>query len=288
MRDTYQEITNRILDLLNTGVVPWRKPWSASGYAPSSLASGKAYRGINTFLLNATPYVSPYWVTYKQAQERGGHVRKGEKGWPLVFWKIVTKNNDEGEAAALYPFLKTWTVFNVEQTEGLSYTQVEKPTFDTIEAAEAIIAGMPNAPKLSHDGGAEAYYRPSSDSVHLPRRESFRSPESYFNVAFHELSHATGHLSRLNRPGVGLCGATFGTKGYAREELVAEMAAAMLGGECGIVPSTIDNSAAYVANWLGALAHDTKLVIVAAGAAQKAADYIMGRVDAETETADAA
>src|SRR5690606_19685262 len=143
---------NRIVDLLAQGIIPWRRPWTVQ--KPLNLVSGKSYRGINVFTLSSAPYTSPYWLTFRQAQERGGHVRKGERGMPIVFWKIVEKDDE------IYPVLQSWTVFNVQQCDGIAYPALEVPTFDPIAAAENVAAQMPNAPTITHDGGSRAFYRP--------------------------------------------------------------------------------------------------------------------------------
>jgi len=281
--DTYQTITNRIMELLEGGTIPWRKPWAAASTAPKNLASGKPYQGINTILLGCTPYQSPYWLSYNQARERGGHVRKGEQGWPITFWRFVEKDESDAEGKG-YPILRQWTVFNVEQCEDIDYPKPEAhPAVDTIAAAEAIVLNMPNRPAIYH-GGDKAFYRPYSDSVHMPAREHFESAAAYYSVLFHEMGHSTGHASRLNRPDI-VNSFNFGSHTYSREELVAEMCAAMLCGVSGISPTTVENSAAYIQSWLRVLKGDKRLVIVAAGAAQKAADHIRG-VSAQEKDGD--
>jgi antirestriction protein ArdC len=175
--------------------------------------------------------------------------------------------------------LRYYSVFNVEQCDGIEYPKPDVPTFEftPIERAEQIVAGMPNKPEIT-SGGDSAYYRPSLDQVNMPPKERFERPEYFYDTLFHELTHATGHESRLNRKGVADKDehSQFGSDPYAREELVAEMGASFLCGHAGIVERTIDNSAAYIGHWLEQLKQDPRLVIVAAGQAQKAADYILG------------
>jgi antirestriction protein ArdC len=282
-RDTYQQVTDRIIQLMEAGVVPWRKPWRTAN--PKSLTSGLPYRGINAFVLSAAPYSSPYWVTFNQARARGGAVRKGEKGWPLIFWKFIEQRDQEtGEVANSYPILKSWTIFNVEQCDGLEYPQPAPRQFAPIEEAERMVATMPAAPVIHHDGGSRAFYRPARDTVHMPLRETFGKPEEYYSTLFHELAHATGHPTRLDRPGIRDF-AGFASHSYGVEELIAEMTAAMLCGICGIEPMTIDNSAAYISSWLMTIREDKRLLVTAAGAAQKAADYIL-RQSAQSESSD--
>ena len=283
--NVYEIITQRICALLEAGTIPWHKPWSTSaGNAlPRNLASGKPYRGVNVFLLHAMNYASPWWLTFKQAQERGGHVRKGEHATPVVFWKwLDTDERDEQGRAKRVPLLRYYSVFNVAQCDG-----VEAPAPATagtprehtpIEAAERIVAAMPKCPTISR-GGQQACYSPALDLVRMPEPGTFQTAEDYHSTLFHELTHATGHESRLNRKGVsGSDGewSAFGSAPYAREELVAEMGAAFLCGQAGIVERTLNNSAAYVAGWLERLKSDARLVVTAAAQAQKAADYVLG------------
>ena len=277
--DIYQVITDQVCALLEQGVAPWKKPWSVSGVAPQNLVSHKAYRGINTFLLNASNYQSPYWLTYKQATEKGGHIRKGEHGTRVVFWKLFTKETEDEEQEEIsvktLPLLRFYTVFNVEQCEGVESPSLDIPEWPEnkrIEKAEAVQLGMPNRPQVTY-GGTGAFYNPLRDYVNVPEFKYFENPAEFYSALFHELGHSTSHASRLNRQ-VG--NHTFGSHDYAQEELVAEMTSAFLCGYCGIETSTIENSAAYMQGWLKALRNDKKLVVVAAAQAQKAANYILG------------
>lgn len=289
MRDTMSEavyaiITDRILSLLEKGTVPWHKPWRAGYQAPSNLISGKAYRGINTFILNAASYGSPYWLSFKQAQGLGGNVRKGERACPVVFWKWLEKADPKTGEPERIPFLRYYSVFNIAQCENIPADKI--PASDTpththspVEAAERIVGAMPKAPEIRH-GQGRAFYSPRLDFVGMPDLSAFPAREEYYSTLFHELAHSTGHKERLNRKGVnGSDGdlAQFGSDRYAKEELVAEMGAAFLCGECAIVERTLDNSAAYVAGWLARLKGDAKLVVQAAAQAQKAADFILAR-----------
>lgn len=274
--DVYQIITDRIIELLENGVAPWRKPWSC-GKAPTNLVSGKEYQGINTFLLAHSAWNSPYWLTFKQAQDRGGHVRKGEKGTPVIFWTIYEKEDESAEdGKKRLPVLRYYTVFNAEQCDGIETPPSnvpEWPEHDRIEKAEAIQLAMPNRPTVTY-GGGRAFYRPSTDTVTVPELKRFEKPEEFYSTLFHELAHATGHESRLNREGV-VGRHYFGDKDYSREELIAEMTAAFLCGHCGIENSTLENSAAYLQSWIKVLRGDKKLAITAAAHAQKAANYIL-------------
>jgi antirestriction protein ArdC len=286
----YQMVTDKIIEALEKGVVPWQKPWKGAGMH-TNLISKKSYRGINQFVLDMVAqmndYTSPYWLTFKQIEAKGGSLKKingedepgtGQKGTPVVFWKIMKIETDQKDdkgrpVIKTIPLIRYSNVFNIEQTD-LEIPEVPKPEdFNPIENAQAIIKGMPNAPKIKH-AGDRAFYRPATDGVTLPKPESFDSSEHYYQTAYHELVHSTGHTSRLNRPEVMNMG-TFGDDPYAKEELVAEMGAAMLSAVAGIDMPVMDNSASYIASWLKRLKDDKKLVIQAASKAQQAADYII-------------
>jgi antirestriction protein ArdC len=281
--DVYGIITERILALLEQGTIPWQKPWATNGEdcMPRNLTSRKPYRGVNVFLLHAMSYASPYWLTFRQAQELGGNVRKGEKACPVVFWKWLDLEGNEPDEKKRVPMLRYYSVFNVAQCEGIEASAPESKgrEHSPIEAAERIVTTMPQKPVLQH-GGTRACYLPAFDRVDMPRPETFQSPEAYYDTLFHELTHSTGHETRLNRKGVaGSEGewSAFGSTPYAKEELVAEMGGAFLCSHAGIVERTINNSAAYVAGWLERLRNDNRLVVQAAAQAQKAADYILGK-----------
>lgn len=277
-------ITEQIIDRLEKGEIPWRRPWTplAGPNAPRNLLTGKPYRGINTFILACQSFSCPYWLTYKQARDKGGNIRRGETGTTVVFWKWVeVEDSENGEEKAI-PFLRHYTVFNLEQTEGIeappSPIVIEKP-FNPIQTAEDIIAAMPRRPEIRHSG-SRAYYKPTCDLVNIPPRETFHQEEEYYCTLFHEIGHATGHSSRLNRKGV-TDYTSFASHEYSKEELVAEMTAAFLCAETGIEQATIDNSAAYIQSWLKELNNDKSMVILAAGQAQKAVDFIINRQTAD-------
>lgn len=277
--DVYQIITDRVIELLERGVVPWRKPWRTAG-GPRSLVSGKPYRGVNVFLLNCAGFDSPFWLTYRQAADRGGTVRKGERSSIVVFWKWLERDERDPESGKLkpkrIPLLRYYRVFNASQCDGIEYpmtTVVESP-IPAIDCCESVVDGMPNRPTIEHHGD-QALYRPSADTVVMPNRGRFESAEAYYTTLFHELAHSTGHKSRLDRTGIANP-SRYGSSSYAREELVAEMGAAFLCGHTGIDPATVEQSASYVKSWLGKLRDDRKLVVTAAAQAQKASDFILG------------
>jgi antirestriction protein ArdC len=282
----YDQITERIVAMLEKGTVPWRKPWQAKSGFPRNLVSGKPYRGINVFLLHALSYESPFWLTFKQAQELGGNVRKGEKACPVVFWKqLEVEDKTTGETEKV-PMLRFNYVFNVAQCDGLKNIPAPVETPATVSTKpEAILENMPHRPAIKH-GMTKAFYSPSEDYVGLPNRDRFDSEAGFFATAYHEIVHSTGHASRLNRPTL-TESQGFGSNPYCKEELIAEMGAAFLCGQAGIAESTIENSAAYVQNWLEQLQNDKKLIVQAAAQAQKAADFILGTKFNDTPASDA-
>jgi len=273
--DVYQIVTDRIIGMLEDGVVPWNKPWATGSDAPMNLVSKKAYRGVNVWLLSCAGFSSPYWVSYKQATELGGQVRKGEKSTPVVYWKMFETIDKDTKEKKVIPMLRYYNVFNVSQCDGLNIPVTDEPqiTFNPIEEAEKIVANMQKKPVITHSEQS-AYYRRDSDIVNMPQKETFKGEAEYYSTLFHELTHATGHESRLGR--FQNVVSKFGDTNYAKEELVAEMGASYLCGVAGIVDRTIDNSAAYIASWLKRLKDDKKLVVSAAGKAHAACDYILG------------
>ena len=297
----YQNVTGRILSSLKAGVIPWEKPWQTphftGGPFPRNFRTGKPYRGINVFLLWSSPYNSPFWLTFKQAQELKGTVRMGEKGTQIVFYKQLCDPRKEDESTReeddRAPFvLCYYTVFNVEQCDGLALPQIiEQPAtaleIDADETCEAIVTGWENRPALHLTSATEcrAYYRPSTDSVHMPVRSRFVDAPHYYSTLFHELVHSTGHESRLNRT----FGDHFGDELYSQEELVAEMGAAFLSAIAEIANAHTDrNTTAYIQNWISKLEEDNRLIVHAAANAQRAVDSILGTTFVEETEEDAA
>lgn len=285
-RDIYQEVTNRILELLDGGVAPWRQPIKRSAQGngmPKSLSTGKNYRGINVFLLAMTSWAlgfeSDYWATFNQISKQEGKVKKGEKSTLVVFWKQASTTDKESGEDITIPVLRHYNVFNVEQCEGVTAPDQLPPEtppepFIPIEAAAAIIANYASPPTIEHRGHTASYV-PARDLVKIAPPERFEVRESYYATLFHELAHSTGHTSRLNR-GLDEAPAPFGSPDYSKEELVAEMGSAFLCAAAGISPPTIEQSAAYIDGWRKRLQDDKKLVVQAAGQGQRAADHILG------------
>ena len=289
--DAYGIVTEKIINLLESGIVPWRKPWTSTGL-PRNLVSKKPYKGVNYFLLSATKYVSPFWLTYRQASELGGHVRKGEESTIVIFWKVedskrsneyleVEETDDKDRRRFL---LRFYRVFNLEQCELPQSVldklpKIETYQHDPIEAAERIIANMPNPPEIQY-AGSKAFYSPITDRITLPPRELFTSAEEFYASLDHEASHATGHPKRLNRESIAEA-APFGSAHIRFEGVVAEMSAAYLCAEAGISPAVIENQAAYIQGWLAKIRSDKRLVVIAAAQAQRATDYILNRASAE-------
>jgi antirestriction protein ArdC len=283
---TYQIVTDRIIAKLEAGTIPWKHFASSALAEPKNLVSKKPYRGINHFLLSGSKYRSEFWLTYKQAQDLGGHVKKGEKGEVIVFWKFLDIEDKETGDHKEIPLLRHYCVFNAQQCEGIDYTKLIEPVErigDPIAAAEAIVNNMPDRPRMVIDQTPKAYYSPGEDFVHMTKRSACVSDSAYYDTLFHELTHSTGHASRLNRFQEDACNHHFGSKSYACEELVAEMGAAMLCAESGIFQETEENSAAYIASSLTKLSNDNKLVVHAAGKAQKAADYILNHAEQHSD-----
>lgn len=291
-QDIYSRITDQIIRILETGVKPWTQPWAA-GHAAGPVSrplrwSGQSYAGINVLTLWASAmergYAAPIWMTFKQALELGGAVRKGEKGSPVVYANTLTRTETDettGEDAEVaIPFLKGYTVFNVEQIDGLPahfYAQANaNPNPDQpIEHAQRFFAAT--GAKLMHGGNA-AYYRMASDHIQMPEFAAFLSAHDYYATLAHESIHWTRHPSRLDRS---FDQKRFGDAGYAQEELVAELGAAFLCADLGLTLEDRPDHAAYIASWLKALRDDKRAIFTASAHAQRAADYLHGLQSAQ-------
>ena len=274
--DIYAEITARIIDQMENGIIPWQKPWVANGKAISH-ATGKAYSLLNQMLLGRPGE----YLTFKQCQEAGGRVRKGEKSSMVVFWKWIEQEDEETGETKEVPFLRYYNVFHIDQCEGITAKYTQESTFpdgaSTVEYAQDIIYDYlgREAVKLNHQEGDRAFYRPTTDEIVLPIRKQFVSTAEYYSTLFHELAHSTGHPSRLNRLDKI---AAFGSDVYSKEELVAEIGAAALVNHCGLETSTsLRNNAAYIQNWLQVLKGDKRFIVSAAGKAEKAVNLILNQ-----------
>lgn len=271
-KTVYEIVTDKIIAKMEQGIIPWRIPWNYTNGAVS-WNTQKGYRGINAMLLDPGEY-----ATFNQITESGGKVKKGSKAHHVVFWKFFQGVDEEGnETGKKSAMMRYYTVFEINtQCEGLKSKRkiVEEKNHDPIFAAEQIKEGYKDSPLVTFAPG-RAYYQPQPDTITIPSIKDYDKPEEYYSTMFHEMAHSTGHKSRLNREGV-IAKAAFGSETYSKEELVAEITAAMLCGVAGIENSTIENSAAYIQSWSRKFKQDSKLIVTAAGQAQKAADYIQG------------
>jgi antirestriction protein ArdC len=289
MRNLHKEITDRIVARLRAGVVPWRQPWSSKGFGvmPRNAVTNRAYSGANVILLwsraQESAFTDPRWLTFKQALELGGNVRKGEKGECVIYVsKVIRTDEKTGERRAI-PFLKAYTVFNVAQCDNLPAKVLDPNAAERVtnpnardEIADAFMASTDAT--IRH-GEARAYYQPAGDFVNMPPFETFTNASRYYGVAFHELGHWTGAEKRLNRT----FGKRFGDRAYSAEELVAELTSAFLCAEFGFDNDGQD--AAYIAHWIEFLEEHDKAIVAAAAAASRAVEYMRGLAIAEEEEA---
>lgn len=270
----YEEITNKIIEKLENGVIAWRRPYSDANY-PVNWNTGKMYRGINMMLLDGGEY-----ATFKQISKAGGKIKKGEKAHTVVFWKMLNIEDEESGEEKKLPMLRTYKVFEINtQVEGLeSKREVIEYDNEPIDQAKSIVNeyfSRNNSPKFTRKVGIPCYI-PSEDRVCMPKINDFINSEEYYSTFFHEMVHSTGHNDRLKREAVNKK-ISFGNNDYSKEELVAEIGASMLSAEARIDTVTIDNSASYIDNWLQQLRNDKTLIVKAAQKAQKATDYILNR-----------
>jgi len=280
--DIYSQVNNHILAALEQGIIPWKRPWT--GQLTTNYDSGKQYRGVNILTLGLAEmvcgYSSPYWMTFLQAQKHGGHIRRGEKATYIVFSdkKVREVEKEDGtKDQKIYYFIRSFPVFNWDQTEGVPKKEIGPaldPDRDLIAVADRILSQMPNPPAY-RESGVSAYYIPTKDIVNLPPIETFRTTEGYVATKFHEYGHSTGHKARLNRPGV-MGVASFGGENYGFEELIAELTSAYLCAGNGI-DNTLENSTAYIQNWIKVLKDDKTMLLKASGKATAAVEYILGK-----------
>lgn len=279
-KDVYAIVTDTIIAQLEKGVVPWQKPWGEAGI-PRNLITGREYRGINTMLLSSLGYSQNLFLSFQQAKTLGASIKKGQKAHVVVFWKMVDKKAEEEEVQdeqnGKVPVLRYYKVFNVEQCTGIPTNMLPilnaKADFSPIETCDAIVNGMPQAPKIKY-GSDGAYYIPRLDIIHMPHAERFKTSESYYLTLYHELIHSTGHESRLKRPGITDYD-RFGSEQYSFEELIAEIGTCFLSSYAGINGYGFVNSVAYIEGWLARLKGEKRWIIHASAQAQKAVDYIL-------------
>ena len=288
MASVYEIVTEKIIEKLDKGIIPWHQPWHGAsqidgilGYYRNGVSKRK-YTGMNILMLSGCGYESPDFFTFKQISDAGAQIRKGEKSEMVVFWKrsqylSKPEDGDDSEAELKNGLLmRYYNVWNRAQIEGLKppkdtlVTTDDGPKILPIEQAEKIVQGYTDGPTIA-EGVQRAYYSPVVDHVNMPERQSFVSPESWYSVLFHELSHSTGHTSRLNRKDMKIYRKEF----RAREELIAEIGAAFLCEHCGIGAPVIENTVAYVQSWKKHLKDDPRIIATAAQQAQKAAQWIL-------------
>lgn len=274
--DVYSLINERIIEQLEKGTAPWRKPWTDNGM-PQNIITKKPYRGLNLMLLAMAGYEQNYFITFKQLKAIGGKVKKDEKGHPVIFWKNAeqapegeTDRSEKGKP----PVLRYYTVFNISQCENIPDSHMPPPFREArdIPTCEEIVKNMPSCPPIKHKE-QKAYYNPLEDFVNMPKKGSFKSDESYYCTLFHELVHSTGHHSRLNRMAL-VQMSEFGGEEYSHEELVAEIGTCYLQSFVDI-QSEFTQSTAYIHGWLQRLRNDKRFIFSAANQAQKAVDYIL-------------
>ena len=277
----YQIITDKILEYLKHGVVPWKQPF-VKGLLPRNFVTNRQYSGINLFLLNMGQFASPFWLTFKQIQANGGSIRKGEKATQIIFCKTYkVEEEKEGEIKIKNSMsMRYYWVFNLCQVDGIPEQPLPaREMKDPIQACEDVVLQMPLRPEIRNIQ-SQPYYNPNEDYVNIPNSSAFESSETYYSTLFHELTHSSGHPSRLNRSTIKTI-SPFGSHEYSKEELIAEMGSAFLCAHTGISQSTIENSASYISGWLRVLNNDPMMVIQASAQAQKAAHYILGEGNSE-------
>lgn len=266
----YKEITEEIISKLKGGTIPWRQTWKSG--LPSNFVSKQPYRGINIWLLDNGKYQSNLWLTFNQTKQLGCCVHKGEHGKPIVYWQIterLQKDELNEEFLRKIPFMRTYTVFNIEQTTVKIETETKE--FNPIQKAQEIIDGYDDKPEIISGGPS---YSPELDKVKMPSMSAFDSLDEYYSALFHEFSHSTGHETRLNRN----IKNHFGSDPYAEEEVICEMSASFLSGIVGIdvYNKTIDNTTAYIQHWSQRFADNEKLIVSLSSQSQKSSDWILG------------
>lgn len=261
--DLYTRINNQILNKLNEGVIPWKKSWNEG--VPANYISKRAYHGINFLSLSTNDFASPYYLTFYQCKQRGGSIKKGEKSSMIIYYKLIELDEEENHSRSV-PFIRYSNVFNLTQTD-LDDLDNESPK---LMGCEAIIANMKHKPIIKNNI-SRSYYSPIEDYISLPKISDFDTSEEYYSSLFHELIHATGHGSRVNRTSL----TEFDDESYSYEELVAEIGSSYLSALCGISPQVVENQAGYIQGWMKLSGEKELLFPKAAAEAQKAVRYIL-------------
>ena len=289
----YEEVTNKIITMIEKGVAPWRKPWSTYGQA-RNYVSGRSYTGINYLLMNNTKHSIPYFLTFNQVKELGGKVKKGAEAEMVIYFKVFYKDSNDntltpeeanarrlkGEEIKSLRFIRYYSVFNVSDIEEVEldlnrFNEAKLTDNERIERCEQIIRNIPKPLELKQIDANRAYYHPTLDYINMPDIKQFESSEHYYATYFHELIHSTGHSTRLARPEI-LDYSGFGTTPYSKEELVAEIGASFLSSFTQIdYDSVYLNSASYLTGWLKVLKQDSKFIFKVSAEAQKAVEYIL-------------
>lgn len=299
MFDIYETVTDRIIAELESGIIPWDRPWTGVSTGAIRRSDGRPYSLINQMLLGKPGE----WLTYKKAQEEGGNVRKGAKARMVVFWKVIHREKKDASGNVIrdenglpidnpIPMLRYYNVFHIDDCEGIKpkYTEDLLPATATpVERADEVIADYQGRAKLTieHSKQNEAFYSPSRHIVSLPIMDQFEDAAGYYGTAFHELTHSTGHKSLLNRFAENAAAAAFGSESYSREELIAEIGSCAIVHELGIeTAKSFRNNAAYIQSWLAALKNDKKMIVSAAGCAEKAIKLILGKTTNENGEGD--
>jgi len=283
--EIFASVTNQILAEMEQGSIPWHKPWNYKGQMPTSLSTGKAYRGINVWILGAQPYGDPRWGTYKAISDLDGQVRKDEKSSKVILIKprvFKGEDSETGEETTKFGgfIFRTFAVFNAEQadwSEPLPSLEAQETdnANDTISECEAIIRDFPQPPKIVEGNDGRCWYAPSLDKISMAPLKSFNDSESFYGTLFHELAHSTGSTKRIGRLKGSKALAAFGSADYGYEELVAELASALVSGVVGILPAQPTNCVAYLQNWKRVIKADNTVFLRAAQEAQRAADWIL-------------
>lgn len=275
--DVYEYVSSRMIERLEQEEIPWVNTRAKPLLCARSFTTGKQYKGINAFLLTMANGASPFWATFNTVKQAGGNVKKGSKSQIAVFWKLLESkevDNESGEKKH-YPVLRYYNVFNLDSVEGVKCPLLDEVNIaDPIEAAESIIAGYTDKPAITFGQSGRAFYSTAEDRIVMPQRSHFISASAFYRTQFHEIIHSTGAKGKLNRWSE-MDTHNFGREEYGFEELVGELGAAMLLAHAGLYEEMEEKSASYLSNWKQALQADSKLIVRAAGAAQKAVDWIL-------------